>query len=46
MEKASLAAVDALREVGVNVKGMGAIFTYGFEAATQNFKNAIANYLL
>ena len=38
--KSSLAAVDALREVGVNVKGMGAIFTYGFEAATQNFKNA------
>ena len=38
--KSSLAAVDALREVGVNVKGMGAIFTYGFETATQNFKNA------
>ena len=38
--KSSLAAVDALREAGVNVKGMGAIFTYGFEASTQNFKNA------
>ena len=38
--KSSLAAVDTLKDVGVNVKGMGAIFTYGFEAATQNFKNA------
>ncbi|MBF90436.1 MAG: orotate phosphoribosyltransferase [Flavobacteriales bacterium] len=38
--KSSLAAVDALREAGVDVKGMGAIFTYGFESATQNFKNA------
>ena len=36
----SLTAVDALREAGVYVKGMGAIFTYGFETATQNFKNA------
>ena len=38
--KSSLTAVDALREVDVNIKGMGAIFTYGFEAAIQNFKNA------
>ena len=38
--KSSLAAVDALRDAGVDVKGMGAIFTYGFEAARQNFENA------
>ena len=38
--KSSLAAVNALREVDADVKGMCAIFTYGFEAATQNFKNA------
>ena len=37
--KKQFAAADALREVGA-FKGMGAIFTYGFEAATQNFKNA------
>ena len=37
--KSSLDAVDALRKASLNVKGMGAIFTYGFEAATQNFKN-------
>ena len=38
--KSSLAAVDALREVGCDVKGMGAIFTYGFQTATDNFKKA------
>lgn len=38
--KSSLAAVDALKEAGCDVKGMGAIFTYGFEAAANNFKNA------
>lgn len=38
--KSSLAAVEALKEVGCDVKGMGAIFTYGFEIATQNFKKS------
>ena len=36
--KSSLVAVDALRAAGCTVKGMVAIFTYGFEAATQNFE--------
>jgi orotate phosphoribosyltransferase len=36
--KSSLNAVDALRQEGANVKGMLAIFTYGFETATSNFK--------
>lgn len=36
----SLKAVEALRQVGCNVKGMVAIFTYGFEEAEQNFKKA------
>jgi orotate phosphoribosyltransferase len=36
--KSSLNAVDALREEGANVKGMLAIFTYGFETAASNFK--------
>jgi orotate phosphoribosyltransferase len=36
----SLKAVEALREKGCNVKGMVAIFTYGFEEAAQNFKKA------
>ena len=35
--KSSLNAVDALESAGANVKGMLAIFTYGFEVATQNF---------
>jgi orotate phosphoribosyltransferase len=33
-------AVEALKEAGANVKGMAAIFSYGFEIATENFKNA------
>jgi len=39
----SLKAVEALREKGCTVKGMAAIFTYGFEDADQNFKNAKCN---
>ena len=34
----SLMAVEALEEANLNVKGMVAIFTYGFEAALENFK--------
>jgi len=34
----SLNAVAALKEAGAVVKGMVAIFTYGFEVATENFK--------
>ena len=37
--KSSLQAVEALIEAGANVKGMAAIFTYGFDIATENFKN-------
>ncbi|RZJ27978.1 MAG: orotate phosphoribosyltransferase, partial [Flavobacterium sp.] len=36
----SIQAVHALREAGANVKGMVAIFTYGFAVAQENFKNA------
>ncbi|HQW68518.1 MAG TPA: orotate phosphoribosyltransferase [Flavobacterium sp.] len=36
----SLLAVEALKEAGANVKGMVAIFTYGFDIATENFKKA------
>ncbi|MBJ6368121.1 orotate phosphoribosyltransferase [Snuella sedimenti] len=48
--KSSLNAVKALKEAGVNVKGMVAIFTYGFDIATENFKkediilNTLSNY--
>ncbi|MCB0447974.1 MAG: orotate phosphoribosyltransferase [Gelidibacter sp.] len=38
--KSSLNAVKALKEAGVNVKGMVAIFSYGFEVANNNFKEA------
>ena len=48
--KSSLAAVEALREKGANVKGMMAIFTYQLPVATEAFKKAncdlvtISNY--
>jgi orotate phosphoribosyltransferase len=43
----SLKAVEALREKGANVKGMVAIFTYGFDVANEKLKeaNCITNSL-
>jgi len=38
--KSSLNAVKALNELDVKVKGMVAIFSYGFEFAANNFKDA------
>lgn len=37
--KSSLNAVDALKSNGANIKGMIAIFTYGFDIAAENFKS-------
>ncbi|OEJ99073.1 orotate phosphoribosyltransferase [Flavivirga aquatica] len=36
--KSSLNAVKALKEAGINVKGMVAIFTYGFDVSAKNFE--------
>jgi orotate phosphoribosyltransferase len=36
----SLKAVEALRDAGCEVKGMVAIFTYGFKIALENFEKA------
>ena len=38
--KSSLKAVEALKAHGASVKGMVAIFTYGFDAAQKNFEEA------
>ncbi|MCZ4407375.1 orotate phosphoribosyltransferase [Cryomorphaceae bacterium 1068] len=38
--KSSLDAVEALKAAGVDVIGMAAIFTYGFEIAKENFAKA------
>lgn len=38
--KSSLNAVAALKEANVNVKGMVAIFSYGFDVANTNFETA------
>ena len=36
--KSSLLAVESLKEAKVNIKGMLAIFTYGFDISFENFK--------
>ncbi len=36
----SLLAVEALRNEGANIKGMAAVFSYGFQLAEDNFTNA------
>tara|TARA_B110000879_G_C11049706_1_gene462283 strand:- start:28 stop:669 length:642 start_codon:yes stop_codon:yes gene_type:complete len=41
----SLKAVDALRNGGLEVKGLIAIFTYGFDVANANFANSECPYL-
>jgi orotate phosphoribosyltransferase len=38
--KSSLAAVEALRKEELNVRGLISIFTYSFDTADTNFKNA------
>ena len=38
--KSSLLAVEALKEADVNIKGMVAIFTYGFDIASNNFQES------
>ncbi|HRO76055.1 MAG TPA: orotate phosphoribosyltransferase [Crocinitomicaceae bacterium] len=40
----SLKAVKALREAGLNVKGLVAVFSYGFDEAKENFANADCKY--
>ncbi len=48
--KSSLNAVKALKEANITVKGMVAIFTYGFNVASENFQkegvtlNTLSNY--
>ncbi|MGB0770330.1 MAG: orotate phosphoribosyltransferase [Flavobacteriaceae bacterium] len=45
--KSSLAAVDALKSASATVKGMVAIFSYGFEVAKKNFdENKLDLYTL
>lgn len=40
----SIRAVEALREAGMEVLGLAAIFTYGFPHADENFQNAKIDY--
>ena len=43
--KSSLEAVEAIRNEGLNVKGIASIFTYGFDTAKQNFIDANCEYM-
>ncbi len=43
--QSSLQAVQALRDAGYEVAGLAAIFTYGFDVAAENFKNANCPYI-
>jgi orotate phosphoribosyltransferase len=43
--KSSLQAVTALRDAGCLVAGLAGIFTYGFDTAEENFKNAKCPFL-
>ena len=42
--KSSLQAVHALRDSGYTVAGLAAIFSYGFDVAAENFKEAGCKY--
>jgi orotate phosphoribosyltransferase len=43
--KSSLDSAQVLKDAGMNVKGMVSIFTYGFDAAAENFKKAESEYV-
>ncbi|HEY9003270.1 MAG TPA: orotate phosphoribosyltransferase [Mucilaginibacter sp.] len=43
--KSSLQAVQALKDAGCTVAGLAAIFTYGFDQATENFKEAKCKFV-
>jgi len=43
--KSSLQAVEALRDAGYDVAGLAAIFTYGFDIATENFNEAKCQFV-
>ena len=40
-----LKAVEALREANLNVRGLAAIFSYGFDIAEKNFQDAKCPYI-
>ena len=43
--KSSLQAVEALRAAGHDVAGLAAIFSYGFDVAAENFKQAKCRFV-
>ena len=43
--KSSLEAASTLKEAGMKVEGIVSIFTYGFNEASKNFKDANCEYI-
>lgn len=43
--KSSIQAVNALKDAGYEVAGLAAIFSYGLDIATENFKNAKCRFI-
>ena len=43
--KSSIEAANTLKEAGLKVRGIVSIFTYGFDAAAKNFKDADLEYI-
>ena len=43
--KSSIEAANTLKKAGMNVKGVASIFTYSFDAASTNFKDAEYEYM-
>ena len=43
--KSSLDSAQVLQDAGMNLKGIVSIFTYGFDAAAENFKKAECEYV-
>jgi len=41
----SIKAVNSMKEAGLDVRGLAAIFTYGFDVATNNFEEANCPFL-
>ena len=43
--KSSIQAIEALKNAGLSVAGLAAIFTYGFKQADENFAAAKCRYI-
>ena len=45
LNPADIESISVLKDAGMLIKGMASIFTYGFDAATKNFKDQDCQYI-